>query len=400
MKIYHTSKLPGRTVETSDGREFLWFSGTDYLGMGHNEDLRRYMLLATETFGNHYGGSRNNSLRLDIYNETEQQLSDFLQTRAALIVSSGMWAGQLLMKEIEDIARRNSRPKEIVYHYAPGVHPALWGNAFQRTNAEWREWAVQTVGEINASDSGVSHIICTDAVGSPMVETYDFTLFDTLQNPSDVWLIIDESHSLGVLGMGGRGVASGIGEKLLPQTIFVSSLNKALGIPAGAIWGADSVVETVRKSPWYAGASPPAPAYAFALGMLLKENKYVAAHTLLTENIAYFNRHTSGDMHFRTIPGYPVFCSSSAALFDHLLENGIMASCFPYPSPADAPVTRIAITGLHQKRRPRPAGRGLYAVYRLIAYQSSVVVPPSLASRFSSRSFSRSTFADTMILTS
>jgi 8-amino-7-oxononanoate synthase len=347
VHIYHTSKLPGRIVEITGGQEFLWFSGTDYLGMGHNEDLRNYLHAATETFGNHYGSSRNNSLRLGIYDEAERQLANFLRANAALIVSSGMWAGQLLMKEIEDIVQTHSNPDAIVFHYAPGVHPALWGNALERTDMEWHEWAVRTVQKINASAAGVAHIICSDAVGSPMVKVFDFTLFNALENPA--WLIIDESHSLGVLGTRGRGIYSNIGKKLLPQTLVVSSLNKALGIPAGAISGPKSIIEKIRQSPWFAGASPPAPAYAYALKRLLEDDKYVAAHALLMENIRYFNQRIAGSSLFESVTDYPVFCSTNAALFDHLLGNGIMASCFPYPSPADAPVTRIAISSLHQK---------------------------------------------------
>lgn len=349
MNIYHTSKLPGRTVQTTDGREFLWFSGTDYLGMGHNEDLRSYLHSATETFGNHYGSSRNNSLRLDIYDETEGQIADFLHTESALILSSGMWAGQLLMKEVENVVQQNPAIARIIYHYAPGVHPALWRHTFQRNNGEWSEWAMQTVRKINATEPDVAHIICTDAVGSPMVKAFDFTLFNALQNPANAWLVIDESHSLGVMGKYGNGVAEQIGPKLLQHTIFVSSLNKALGIPAGAIWGTKNVVETVRRSPWFAGASPPAPAYAYALKMFLEQNKYAAARALLAGNIGYFNAKMAGNALFETIADYPVLCSTNASLFDHLLKNGIMASCFPYPSPADAPVTRIAISSLHQK---------------------------------------------------
>lgn len=315
--------------------------------MGHNEDLRNYVHAATETFGNHYGSSRNNSLRLDIYDETEKQLAAFLQADATLLVSSGMWAGQLLMKEIENAVRSHSNPDTIAFHYAPGVHPALWGHTFQRTDLEWHSWAAQTVQKINRSAAGIAHIICSDAVGSPMVKAFDFSLFDELANPA--WLIIDESHSLGVLGTNGRGIYSTIGKRLLPQTLVVSSLNKALGIPAGAISGPQRMIEKIRQSPWFAGASPPAPAYVYALKRLLEDNKYVAARALLMENIHYFDQRIAGSTLFESVTDYPVFCSTNAALFDHLLRNGVMASCFPYPSPADAPVTRIAIASLHQK---------------------------------------------------
>lgn len=316
--------------------------------MGHNEDLRKYLHGATETFGNHYGSSRNNSLRLTIYDEAEQQLSDFLQSESALIVSSGMWAGQLLMKVVEDIT--DSHSTLATYHYSPGVHPALWRNAvFQRTDWDWHEWSLQTVKTINNSPRGDRHIICSDAVGSPLVKAFDFSVFESLEDPSNVWLVIDESHSLGVFGSAGKGVSEHLSTSTLQRTTFVSSLNKALGIPAGAIWGSKSVVEAVRKSPWFAGASPPAPAYAYALKRLLEENTYAKQLALLLDNVAWFGQRFANTTLFESIADYPVFCSSNPTLFNHLLQNGIMASCFPYPSPADAPVMRIAISSLHQK---------------------------------------------------
>lgn len=317
--------------------------------MGHNEALRRYLQLATATFGNHYGSSRNNSLRLDIYPEAEANLASFVNAPAAMIVSSGMWAGQLLMKEIEAIVSRQSIQSDVRYHYAPGVHPALWGNQFQRTEMDWAEWAGWTVQKINGSAPGSTHIICTDAVGSPIVKAFDFSIFNGLKDSTQVWLLIDESHSLGVLGKEGKGILPQLDEKILAQTIFVSSLNKAMGIPAGAIWGAGAAIETLQKSPWYAGASPPAPAYAYALKMLLEQDHYRAAHALLMKNVTYFNELIKRGTHFDSLASYPVFCSRNAALFDHLLQNGIMASCFPYPSASDAPVTRIAISTLHQQ---------------------------------------------------
>jgi 7-keto-8-aminopelargonate synthetase-like enzyme len=349
VSIFQTDSLPGRIVKTTDGAEFLWFSGTDYLGMGHNEDFRRLIVTGLENYGNHFGSSRNNSLRLAIYEETERRLAGFLNAPSALIVSSGMWAGQIVMKEIEAVISENPRGAGIQYHYAPTVHPALWGNHFVASSQSWENWAIQTVEKINTASRDSTHIICSDAIGSPMVASFDFSVFNGIQNTSTVWLIVDESHSLGVLGAMGSGLAGKFPPDLAAQAIFVSSLNKALGIPAGAVWGSKRVTDFLRNSPWYAGASPPAPTYAYALNGLLGRQVYKQMHALLIRNIRYFSSQITSLNLFDSVHDYPVFCSKNPALFGHLLDNGIMASCFAYPSPADAPVTRIAITVLHQK---------------------------------------------------
>lgn len=349
MSIFKTNSLPGRTVQTIDGAEFLWFSGTDYLGMGHNEALRSMIAEGLEIYGNHFGSSRNNSLRLAIYEEAEHRIARFLNAPSAMIVSSGMWAGQLVMKEIETLTSKNNSNAIIRYHYAPNVHPALWGNCFVASNLRWETWANKVVAEINDSPREVVHLICSDAVGSPMAAFFDLAIFDGIQDVSNVRLVLDESHSLGVLGAGGNGITSQLPPQIAAQTLFVSSLNKALGIPAGVVWGSQRVTDQLRQSPWYAGASPPAPAYAYALNGLLDKQIYQKAHAVLMQNIAYFSSRLAGRDSFRSVPDYPVWCATNPALFGHLLANGIMASCFPYPSSADAPVTRIAVTALHQK---------------------------------------------------
>lgn len=346
MAIFHTSELPGRTVRLTGGREFLWFSGTDYLGMGHNESFRNALSTGLEVYGNHFGSSRNNSLRLAIYEQAEAALARFTGAQSAMIVSSGMWAGQLVMKEIEAIT--GNRSQGLSYHYAPNVHPALWGNHFTSSRLTWNEWALQTVSIINGSRGHV-HIICTDAIGSPLVTAFDFTIFNRITDVSNVWLIVDESHSLGVNGPGGSGVGGLIDPRFSAQTIFVSSLNKAMGIPAGAIWSNSLVTDALRLSPWYAGASPPAPVYIFALHALLEKQVYSGAIASLRENIEHFSRQSTDLQLFESIPDYPVFCSMQPELFTYLLDHGIMASHFAYPSPADAPVTRIALSSLHQK---------------------------------------------------
>jgi 8-amino-7-oxononanoate synthase len=176
-----------------------------------------------------------------------------------------------------------------------------------------------------------------------------FLFLIKLQKQENAWLIIDESHTLGVYGKLGTGVSQELNLSLKQKTIFVSSLNKALGIPGGMIWGNKLVTDTLRKSPWFAGASPPAPAYVYTLKRMLETNVFSQALSVLTDNISYLNKKLPNSDLFLSVPEYPVLCSENAALFDHLLKYGIMASCFSYPLPTDVPVTRLAISAVHQK---------------------------------------------------
>ncbi|QRR02741.1 aminotransferase class I/II-fold pyridoxal phosphate-dependent enzyme [Dyadobacter sandarakinus] len=350
MITSRTFSLPGRNLITDDGQQFLWFSGTDYLGAGHNEALRRFILKGIEQYGTHYGSSRNSSLQLGVYQEAEERLAGFMGVSGTLLVSSGMWAGQLVMKEIKHLARLNNHSAELRYYYAPGAHPAIQGEDYTPVLISWRDWAAQSILQINdAEDDNTMHIVCTDAIGSPFVQTFDFSVFSQIKDPSRVILIIDESHSLGVLGAGGKGIYRDIPEALQSNALIVSSLNKAMGIPAGVISGSRLMIQALRHSPFFAGASPAAPAFIFALEKMLSHDLYSTMHNQLLENVAYFHSIFSVAGLFTSASNYPVLCSTDSRLFGFLLSQGIMASCFPYPKPDDLPVTRIVITALHQK---------------------------------------------------
>ncbi|WP_439556028.1 aminotransferase class I/II-fold pyridoxal phosphate-dependent enzyme [Dyadobacter sp.] len=350
MAAHLTNHLPGRTVKTQDGKEYLWFSGTDYLGMGHNADYQTFLNGGFVRYGTHFGSSRNNSLRLTIYSEAEDRFASWQNAPAALLVSSGMLAGQIAMREIEKLVSIIDRADHVAYHYAPRVHPALWGNQYKSSNTEWNAWAHQTVADVNEEKNSF-HIICTDAVGSPFAEYLDLSIFNNISAPANCRLIIDQSHTLGVCGAGGVGVNALLNAAVKARTLFVSSLNKAFGIPAGIIWGGQQELDFLSHSPWFAGASPTAPSYVFAFNKLMNNGIYAQMHQVLTQNINHFNNLFSGpECLFKTIAHYPVFCSTNASLFDFLLQNGIMASCFSYPLPSSESVTRIVISAAHQQK--------------------------------------------------
>ena len=345
-KVFTIHELPGRTVPLEDGKRYLWFSGTDYLGMGHNPILKQYLQEGLDLYGTHFGSSRNNTLRLAAYEEAEQALAGFTGAASALTVSSGMWAGQLVMKYLENSPSTSSAR----YYFAPCVHPALWGARYQSSpSSSWTEWAQTTVQAIQASPADAVHIICTDSIGSPWVETYDFSVFQHLPADRPVWLVVDDSHGLGVLGEQGQGIYAQLPQLLNVHTIVVSSLNKAMGIPAGVILSQESIIQEIRRLPWFAGSSPSAPAYMYALVGLLRSDEYRQAHQQLLANARYFSEHVRSEGLFVQYENYPVYCSRNVKLYEHLLNHSILSACFPYPRPTDEPVMRVVISALHQK---------------------------------------------------
>ncbi|WP_025762546.1 hypothetical protein [Dyadobacter tibetensis] len=348
--IFQTNHLPGRNVTLEDGSTCLWFGGTDYLGLGQDPFFLSKLQEGMQTFGTHYGSSRQGSLRIKIYEEAESALALFAQAPASLTLSSGMLAGQLVQREITDLARAAANDKAgclpVRYHYAPAVHPSLWGAEYLPCTQEWNHWAQSTIRKID-EDSEMIHLIFTDTIRSPWVESFDFSLFEGLPYNSRIWLIADDSHGLGVLGDNGGGVYRRLKQHFCNNLIVIGSLNKALGIPAGVIWASESSVARLRQSPWFVGASPALPAYLFALISLLKQGHFNNCLMSLRNNINYFNKLFQPDTLFCHLADYPVYCSIHTALFDYLLQYQIMGTCFSYPNPHDPPALRLVISSQH-----------------------------------------------------
>ena len=88
------------------------------------------------------------------------------------------------------------------------------------------------------------------------------------------WLMVDEAHSLGVLGKTGRGVAEHYGVDPREVDIWMGTLSKTLGSCGGYICGTKDLIEILKyHSPGFVysvGLSPPGTAAALAALELLK----------------------------------------------------------------------------------------------------------------------------------
>jgi 8-amino-7-oxononanoate synthase len=348
---YTTNQLPSRIITAND-QEYLWFSGTSYLGMPHHQGFRQSFIKSFARYGTSWGSSRNNTLRLDIYEKGEHELAKFAKMPAALTVSSGMWAGQLVVNFLQ-------KP-DTQFFYAPKTHPALW-NAPDLVLEDWEkgltynEWSSKITSKVKKSKAQ-NIVICSDAVGSPYVEAFDFQWINELPKEKNITILIDASHSLGVwdnLIDDSVRLRKRIKISLTPtkkenlNVIFTASLNKAMGMTGGVIFSEKEIIAKIQQTPMFAGASPMMPSL---LDTFVHSLHYIKEQQQkLSENIAYFNSLISQNSFLDSIPNYPAYCTNQEGTHEYLKGNGIMTACFPYPTATDLPVTRLVVSALHYK---------------------------------------------------
>ncbi|MFD2513574.1 aminotransferase class I/II-fold pyridoxal phosphate-dependent enzyme [Pontibacter locisalis] len=335
--LIHTDQLPGRTLVV-DGEEYLFFSGTSYLGISHNQEFRACLVEGMGRYGTNYSSSRNSNLRLKVFDEAEDALALWTGAEAALTMSSGYMAGQTVVQNFIDSGR---------FIYAPGAHPALWRSGLDATDANqtFNEWVIRLQQDVPATPEQHIIIVC-NSLDPLHAENYTFSWIAGLPEGKQYTIIIDDSHGFGVTGKGGAGCFRRLKEEHPKvRLIVLGSLGKALGIPAGVVLSDKKTVEQLEQSPFFGGASPAVPAYLYAFVHCRKV--FADALDKLFFNIKTFESKLEQPARFSFFENYPVFYTPNKQLCPFLLERKIVISSFRYPTPADDPITRIVLSSLH-----------------------------------------------------
>lgn len=335
--MYKIQKIPGRTVEIN-GLEYLWFGGTSYLGMQYNSQFQLLIQEGFQKYGSNWGSSRNNPLQIDIFEIFEAKLASFVGAEGALTVSSGMLAGQLIIKYFESTLTNYQTI------YAPKVHPALWGEKYRPNSLNFKDFSENINSEILKSNAE-NFIICSDSVSSPTIENFDFLWIKNLPTHKPIYLIIDDSHSLGVLGDNGRGIFSKIEHNSNINFVVVSSLNKAFGIPGGAIFSKNDFILKMKNYPSFSASSPMSPAFAYA--GVFAQTIYQNELQKLNKNIAFFNGLVQDLEGITHLENQPTYSFSKNEIIDYLAKNKVLVPNFAYPLPSSMPVNRLVISSLH-----------------------------------------------------
>ena len=339
--------LPSRTIQI-DGKERLFFSGTSYLGMGHQPDFRAALMEGINRYGTIFSASRNNNLQLKIYDQAEDFIANWTGAEATLTVSSGFAAGQLASQSLG-----NQK-----FIYAPSAHPAIWRPEHppQYSFENYADFAKKIVLLTEQTTEPI--VIAANVVDHLYLEFYDFSWVKNLPSDKPITLLFDESHGIGITytdPMGflwkGGGIFSKIKNWLANKPnitlIVIASLAKAVGIPGGVILSDKKMITDIRQNPLFVGASPIVPAYLFAF--LNAQQTYADARSVLSKNIEQFRTHIETLPHLgaQFLPDYPVFFIEKQGIFEHLFRQNIMISSFAYPKPNDPPITRIILSALH-----------------------------------------------------
>jgi len=324
-------EFPDREI-TVNGEKYLYFGGTSYLGMATNKEFQEIIYENLKKWGTFYGSSRNANVKLAIYDKFESYFSEYLGAETALTISSGTLAGKMVVDYL-------AKSKVVFYHY-PKTHPAILApNSLplfinDKLHPKLRDAIFEDI------------VITTDAILPLETTSTSFDFLDKISSQKKITLVLDESHSLGVIGVLGEGIFSKIKSKKLHRKIMIASLGKALGLSGGIIAADKEFIDNIRAEPVFVSSSGANPTYleAYMSGFQLYEKQ----RKLLIQNLNFLGKILVPKQAFQFNKSYPVIYSNSDDIYKALLIKKIVIARFKYPTYENY-MNRIVITANHTK---------------------------------------------------
>jgi 7-keto-8-aminopelargonate synthetase-like enzyme len=319
-----------------EGKEYLFFSGTSYLGLDSLDAYGRIVESNLQKWGMHHGLSRTNNVRLSVYDAFEEFFSTQADAESAALFSSGYLAGIAASQYLFSKANQ--------CWAAPDTHPAILPLGVEaeaaKSQLQWQQACLQRAALLPAQKI----LILGNAVDPLKAQIHDYDWVISIAEKHEVMLLVDDSHAFGVLGKGLFGTYSQWKNERI-QVVVSGSLGKALAIPGGIVLGSEALIQGIKSHPIFAGASPPAPALLQSFldaQVLLQEQQQK-----LKELTSFFCHQTSGLSQLHGTNGFPVFVYSPSSWAERLMEHGFITSSFSYPSATSPRVSRIVLSASH-----------------------------------------------------
>jgi len=341
-------------ITIAGGRQVLNFCANNYLGLADHPEIIKTARASYEKWG--YGLS---SVRFicgtqQIHKQLEQKIAEFLQTEDTILYCSCFDANTGLFETI--LTAEDAIISDQLNHASiiDGVRLCK-AQRFRFANCDMADLEEK----LKEAQSARFRMIATDGVFSMDGTIAKLDQICDLAEKYDALVMVDDSHSVGVLGEHGRGTHE-YRNVMGRIDIITGTLGKALGGASGGYTAArKEIVEVLRqRSRPYLFSNTLAPAIvATSLKVLEILEASTELRDKLAENTAYF-RTQIASLGLNVVPGehpiVPIMLGEATLaqnMAQKLLEKGIYVIGFSYPVvPKGAARIRTQISAAHTKQ--------------------------------------------------
>lgn len=253
------TELRGGARVLVKGREMGMYASYSYLGLIGHPRINAAAKDAIDRFGTGTHGVRSLAGSLMIHDALEETIAEFKNAEAAITYSSGYVTN---LTVVSTLLGRGDYVISDKLNHASIVDGCLMSGAkflrFRHNDMEALEQRLQQVS------SNATKLVIADSVFSMDGDVIDFPKMVELCNKYRAWLMIDEAHSVGVLGKTGRGIEEHFD---MPGSIDfkMGTLSKTIPSVGGYVAGKKELIQYLRhasRAYIFSAAIPPAQAAA------------------------------------------------------------------------------------------------------------------------------------------
>ena len=237
-----------------DGHRKVMIGSNNYMGLTHDPRVLDAARHALETYGSGNTGSRFLNGNLDIHDLLEEELADFTGKEAALVFSTGYQTNLGAISAL--VARSDTVYLDKLDHACLQDGARLsWGKIERFRHEDY----AHLENLLKATDPNRGKLIVVDGVYSMEGDIVNLPDLVPLAKKYDAALLVDDAHSLGVLGPNGEGTAAhwGLTDEV---DLITGTFSKSLASIGGFVAGDDVVIDFLRfhaRTQIFSASMPP-----------------------------------------------------------------------------------------------------------------------------------------------
>ncbi|MGI6208574.1 MAG: aminotransferase class I/II-fold pyridoxal phosphate-dependent enzyme [Anaerolineae bacterium] len=351
-----------------DGRRLIMIGSNNYLGLTTDPRVRKAAMDAVEKYGPSCTGSRFLNGTLSIHVDLERRLAEFVGKEAALVFSTGY---QSNLGAISAIVGRGDVVITDREDHASIIDGCLLSRGEMK---RFQHNDLASLEKVLAScDESAGKLVVVDGVYSMGGDIAPLPEIIALCKRYGARLMVDDAHSIGVLGEG-RGTAAhfGVTEDV---DLIMGTFSKSFASLGGFIAGDDQVVHYIQhfaRSLIFSASAPASnvAAAAMALTLMIEEPQRRERLLAIADRMREEYRRMGFNVGQSETPIIPIYIGDDEAtlgMWKALFEAGVYTNCVIPPGvPPGKSLLRTSYMATHTDEQMDRVLETFYAVGKAV----------------------------------
>lgn len=333
-----------------EGKRVLMFGSNSYLGLTNHPKIKEATQKAVAKYGSGCAGSRFLNGTLDIHLELERRLASYVNKPAALLFSTGF---QVNLGLLSSITGRNDYLILDEYDHASIIDGSRL--SFSRTVKYGHNDMADLEQKLKAMPESAMKLIAVDGIFSMEGDIVKLPEIVELADKYGANIMVDDAHSLGVIGKLGAGTAShfGLDNKV---DMIMGTFSKSLASLGGFVAADEDTIDYLKhkaRSLIFSASMTPASVASVlaALDIVQSEPERIEqlwANTRYTLELLKAEGFDTGETESPIIPIYVRDNYKTFMLTKLLQENGVFVNPVVSPAvPSNSSLIRFSLMATH-----------------------------------------------------